>query len=235
MYLYVCSVLVWVCVWGVSGCILFLGVIYGIYTYVYSLNEIKSYNALSRAEHRVTRPDYGLPLSLDSHEPVGKISDNNTINVCWYSYIVSWVLGLGGGMGWKNSTYLFTILQLDKHTIIILGGNTLGKAAGCLNKHFQRAHQKLKQSYFNEPKNIHYRSYSYLIHFTIVVIIVPYPVDTLNVIPNGPTELGCIHILDAAHGAVGEIVGGPELLIQKGAHIVVQPNFQNEIPYESGQ
>lgn len=37
--------------------------------YVYSLNEIKSYSALSRAEHRVTRPDYGLPLSSDSHEP----------------------------------------------------------------------------------------------------------------------------------------------------------------------
>lgn len=78
---------------------------------------------------------------------------------------------------------------------------------------------------------MNFRSYYYLIHFTIVVIIMPYPVDTLNVIPNGPTELGGIHILDAAHGAVGEIVGGPKLFIQKGAHIVVQPGF-SKIKYQ---
>lgn len=53
--MYVCVMCVWAC---------------NIYVCVYSLNEIKSYSALSRAEHRVTRPDYGLPLSLDSHEPI---------------------------------------------------------------------------------------------------------------------------------------------------------------------
>lgn len=44
---------------------------------------------------------------------------------------------------WEFSIYLFTVLQLDKHTIIILGGNTLGEAAGCLNKHLQGAHEEL--------------------------------------------------------------------------------------------
>jgi len=47
-------------------------------------------------------------------------------------------------------------------------------------------------------------------------------VDALDVVPNGPPELGRVHILDAAHGAVGEIVGRPKLGVQEDAHIVVQ-------------
>lgn len=42
-------------------------------------------------------------------------------------------------------THLFTVLQLDKHTIIVLGGNALWKATCCLYKHFQRTYKKLKK------------------------------------------------------------------------------------------
>jgi len=64
---------------------------------------------------------------------------------------------------------------------------------------------------------------SYLVHFAIVVVVVANAVDALDVVPNGPPELGRVHILDAAHGAVGEIVGRPKLGVQEDAHIVVQP------------
>jgi len=58
---------------------------------------------------------------------------------------------------------------------------------------------------------------------------VAYAVDALDVVPNCPSKLGRVHILDAAHGAVGEIVGSPKFGIQKGSHIVVQPGVRGKI------
>lgn len=40
---------------------------------------------------------------------------------------------------------LFTVLKLHKHTIVVLCGNALWKATGCLYKHFQRTYKELKE------------------------------------------------------------------------------------------
>lgn len=70
--------------------------------------------------------------------------------------------------------------------------------------------------------NMHSTRWTHLIHFSIVVIIMAYTINTLDIIPNGTTKFRCIHILDAGHSEIGQIVGTPEFLIQQSANIFIE-------------
>lgn len=50
----------------------------------------------------------------------------------------------------------------------------------------------------------------------------PLTVDALNIIPYGATELGCVNVLAASEGLVGQVVSDTEFVIQQKADIVVE-------------
>lgn len=54
-----------------------------------------------------------------------------------------------------------------------------------------------------------------------------YTINTLDIIPNGTTKFRCIHILDAGHSEIGQIVGTPEFLIQQSANIFIESAIES--------
>ena len=71
--------------------------------------------------------------------------------------------------------YLFTVLQLHQHTVVVQLGDALREAAGRLDEHLERAVEQL-------------------VHLAVIVIIVADAVDALDVVPDGTTKLGRVDI-----------------------------------------
>lgn len=57
-------------------------------------------------------------------------------------------------------------------------------------------------------------SSSYLIHLSIIIVIVSDTKNTLNIIPNGTSKFRGVHISNAAHCEIGQVVGAAKLLVQ---------------------
>ena len=57
----------------------------------------------------------------------------------------------------------------------------------------------------------------------VVVVIMPHPPHTLDVVPAGPPEQRGVDTAVAAHGAVGQVVDCPELLVQQLGRVLVEP------------
>lgn len=98
-----------------------------------------------------------------------------------------------------SSSHLLTVLQLLQNTVIIRLGDTFREATGRLNKHLQGSLQQL-------------------IHLAVIVVVVPYPIDALNVVPDCATELGRVHISSAslkAEQRKGLIIKSPGACTEK--------------------
>lgn len=89
------------------------------------------------------------------------------------------------------------MLQLLQNTVIIRLGDPLRETAGRLYEHLQRSLQQLILS-SGEPNTLAkgnplptpLNTY----HFSVVVVVVPDPVDALDIVPDRSTELGRVHI-----------------------------------------
>lgn len=98
-----------------------------------------------------------------------------------------------------SSSHLLTVLQLLQNTVIIRLGDTFREATGRLNKHLQGSLQQL-------------------IHLAVIVVVVPYPIDALNVVPDCASELGRVHISSAslkAEQRKGLIIKSPGACTEK--------------------
>lgn len=98
-----------------------------------------------------------------------------------------------------SSPHLLTVLQLLQNTVIIRLGDTFREATGRLNKHLQGSLQQL-------------------IHLAVIVVVVPYPIDALNVVPDCASELGRVHISSAslkAEQRKGLIIKSPGACTEK--------------------
>ena len=62
----------------------------------------------------------------------------------------------------------------------------------------------------------------------VVVVIMPHPPHTLDVVPAGPPEQRGVDTAVAAHGAVGQVVDCPELLVQQLRRVLVEPGDGGE-------
>jgi len=65
-----------------------------------------------------------------------------------------------------------------------------------------------------------------LIHFVVIVIVVPDAEHTLYVVPNRSSEARCIHLAVRAHGIIRQIVRSLKLVVQEIANIAVQTIHQ---------
>lgn len=98
------------------------------------------------------------------------------------------------------------MLQLDQHAVVVRLGDPLREAAGRLDEHLEGPVQQL-------------------VNLAVVVVVVPDAVHALDVVPDGPTELGRVHVGPAGNRVVREVVRQPELVVQVEAHVVVEPGM----------
>lgn len=62
-----------------------------------------------------------------------------------------------------------------------------------------------------------------LVHFIVIVVVVPDAEHTLYVVPDCSSETWRVHFVVRAHRIVGQVVSRFEFVVEKIAHVVVQP------------
>lgn len=95
-------------------------------------------------------------------------------------------------------------MEFFENTVVIFSSDSFGKANDSLDVSLQWTFQ-------------------YLIHFSVIVIIVADAKHALNIIPNGRAEAWRINVPLGAHKIVRQLVHEPELVVEQVANIVVQP------------
>jgi len=100
-------------------------------------------------------------------------------------------------------TYLLAMLKFPHYTLVIPLGDALRITNGALDEGLEAALEQL-------------------IHFVVIVVVVPDAEHALYVVPNRPSEARRIHLAVRAHGVIRQIVRSLKLVVQEIANIAVQ-------------
>ena len=64
-----------------------------------------------------------------------------------------------------------------------------------------------------------------IINLCIIIIIMSYTPQTLYIVPAGPPEQGGVNTGVPPHGPVGQVVDGPELVVQQLRHVIIELRY----------
>ena len=64
-----------------------------------------------------------------------------------------------------------------------------------------------------------------IIDLCIIIIIMPDTPQTLDIVPASPPEQGGVNTGVPPHGPVGQVVDGPELVVQQLRHVIIELRY----------